>query len=141
MRNYEKTYNSLYAMGGQTTCWSLPFFCEGMIQKVIIKQVGGTPTSFTIDIFNSLRACEGLSSQSSEDNQNPVVDQECYRVFATINGSEGETITLIETSGRSFRNMDGNWTVPVRRIYLQVTPQGNSECAFDVCLGGWTDVG
>lgn len=148
MKVYEKIWRSLQARVGQRTCWELPFFYEGMIQKVVCKQVGGPTTNFTLKVFNSHLPCSGATSRSS-GGADPAgayeADPDMYLVFSPFQGVAGETMTFISTAGRAYRNMDGSQSLPQRKIYVEIDPAGvggaDDDATWDLCLGGWSDVG
>ncbi len=143
MKVYEPVFRSLQAQAGQRTVWTLPFLYEGMIQKVVVKQVDGASSAFSIDIYNSKRIiAHSESSGGGEADGEYTADPEMYRVFETMNAAAGEAVRFIETTGRGYRNADGNQSSPQRKIYVEISiPDGVGPCAFDVCIGGYSDVG
>ena len=146
MRIYERRLCSLSAQLGQTTCWQIGFPPEAYIKRVIVKQTGGAAANFKIVVFNSLIACQP-SASSDGDPDGPsgplkcVSDPDLYVVFPETSGTSGELLQISDSVGRSFRNQDGTYTLPVRKIYLQITPEGSGDATWDVLVGGDTDVG
>jgi hypothetical protein len=64
-----------------------------------------------------------------------------YVVFPATTGTAGEMLEISDSVGRSFRNQDGTYTAPVRKIYVQITPEGSGDAAWDLVIGGDVDVG
>jgi len=143
MKVYERIYQDQRAGAGDRTVWTLPFFYEGMIQKVVVKQASGAPVAFSIDIYNSKNVIDRSTSSGGGDPDGDYVpDPEMYRVFDTMQASAGEVARFLDNNGRGYRNMDGSQSLPDRKIYIEITiPSGSGDLGFDVCLGGWTDVG
>ena len=145
MRIYERTVRSLKARGGERTFWTIGFFCEGFIKKVIVKQTGGPMSDFEVNIYNSIKAARTDSASSGGDQPGGdyAADPETYRVFGPLLGTAGEFMRIDEDWGQGFRNQDGTYTMPVRRIYVQIEIPSNNgqDMTFDVTLGGHTDIG
>lgn len=146
MRIYERRVCSLSAPGGSSTCWEIGFPPEANIKALLIKQVGGTLKDFTVEVFNSIRACNAHSS-SVGDTDGPtgpevcVADPDMYRVFGVQSGTAGKLLEISDNVGRSFRNQDGTYTLPVRKIYVQITPAGSGAATWDVNIRADVDVG
>jgi hypothetical protein len=70
-----------------------------------------------------------------------ISDPELYVVFPTTSGTAGQLFQISDSVGKSFRNQDGTYTVPVRKIYVQITPEGSGDATWDVLIGGDVDVG
>jgi hypothetical protein len=146
MRIYERRLCSLNAPLGVTTCWQVGFPPEAMIKRVIVKQTGGSAANFKITVFNALHACSA-SASSDGDPDGPsgplkcVSDPDLYVVFPETNGTSGELLQISDSVGRSFRNQDGTYTLPVRKIYVQIIPEGSGDATWDLLIGGDTDVG
>jgi hypothetical protein len=64
-----------------------------------------------------------------------------YIVFEPTSGNAGELLQISDSVGRSFRNQDGTYTVPVRKIYVQITPEGSGDATWDLLIGGDVDIG
>lgn len=145
MRIYERRLCSLSAPLGETTCWQIGFPPEASIKRVIVKQTGGTAADFNITVYNSLHACQSASSSDGDpDGSGPlkcIASPEMYIVFPETAGTAGKLLQISDSVGRSFRNQDGTYTVPVRKIYVQITPEGSGDATWDVLIGGDTDVG
>lgn len=146
MRIYERRLCSLVAPCGQVTCWEIGFPPEAQIKRLLIKQTGGTLVNFNVEVFNAKRACQPNSS-SAGDPDGPtgpelcVADPDLYRVFGPVGGTAGKLLEISDSVGKAFRNQDGTYTLPVRKIYVQITPEGSGDATWDIAIGGDIDVG
>lgn len=145
MRIYERRLCSLDAPLGQTTCWEVGFPPEALLKRLLVKQTGGATANFSVTVYNSLHACSsGSSSDGDPDGSGPlqcISSPEMYIVFAPTAGNAGELLQISDSVGRSFRNQDGTYTVPVRKIYVQITPEGSGAATWDLLVGGDVDIG
>jgi hypothetical protein len=64
-----------------------------------------------------------------------------YVVFPPTAGTAGELMEISDNFGRAFRNQDGTYTLPVKKIYVQITPVGSGDATWDLVIGGDVDVG
>jgi hypothetical protein len=116
-----------------------------MIKRLLLKQTGGTLVNFKVTVFNSVKACGDPSSSIGDpDGAGPekcISSPEMYVVFEEQAGTAGEMLKISDSVGRSFRNQDGTYTMPVRKIYVQITPEGSGASTWDLVIGGDTDVG
>jgi hypothetical protein len=146
MRIYERRVCSLSAPCGQTTCWQIGFPPEAQIKRLLVKQTGGSTANFTVTVYNSLAACQPNSS-SIGDSDGPSGPAKCiaspdmYVVFPPTAGTAGELMEISDNFGRAFRNQDGTYTLPVKKIYVQITPVGSGDATWDLVIGGDVDVG
>lgn len=143
-RIYERNIRSLRAPLGGRTVWDIGFPCEAFIQKIIVKQTGGEPADFSLEVYNHAAAARqgSQSSGGDEPTDDYVADPELYKVFDTQHGQAGALLKITDEYGRAFRNQDGTYTAPVRKIYLVISiPVGSGDATWDVAIGGVTDVG
>lgn len=146
MRIYERRLCSLSAPCGQTTCWEIGFPPEASIKRLLVKQTGGTTNDFTVTVYNSIKGCSSPSS-SVGDPDGPSGPQTCtsspemYIVFATTAGTAGKLLEISDSVGKAFRNQDGTYTLPVRKVYVQITPEGSGAATWDLVIGADVDVG
>jgi hypothetical protein len=146
MRIYERRLCSLSAPCGQTTCWEIGFPPEASIKRLLVKQTGGTTNDFSITVYNSIKGCASPSSSSGDpDGPNGPIpcasSPEMYVVFEPTAGTAGNMLQISDAVGRSFRNQDGTYTLPVRKVYVQITPEGTGDATWDLVIGGDVDVG
>ena len=142
MNIYENHYRSVAAPNGSRTNLSLGFFSEGLIKKIVIRQVGGEYNPFSVDVYNSKKAFNADSSSGgSATGGDYAMDPESYRVFPSASGSSGEYLTISDEYGRLFKNQDGPLSDRKRKIYLSIQPQGSGDATWDITISGWSDVG
>lgn len=142
MNIYENHYRSVSAPNGARTNLSLGFFSEGLIKKIIVRQVGGEYNTFNVDVYNSKKAFNSDSSSGgSATGGDYSMDPESYKVFPSASGSSGEYLTISDEYGRLFKNQDGPLSDRKRKIYLSIQPQGSGEATWDITISGWSDVG
>jgi len=144
-RIYERRLCSLVAPLGVTTCWDIGFPPEALIKRLLVKQTGGSTANFKVTVYNSLNGCSQPSSSVGDPDgagpAKPVSSPEMYVVFEESVGTAGDMLKISDGYGRSFRNQDGTYTLPVRKIYVQITPEGSGNATWDLVIGGDVDVG
>lgn len=144
MKNYEKHWTSKAAPGGQRTVWVLPFPSEATLVKLVVKQVGGPASAFTVDIFNSEKAVARSQSSGGEDPDGDYApDPDLYRVCPTISSdAPGKLLKWFDGSEGNYVNMDAAGATNKKRlIYVEIEPASAGDMTFDVALGAVTDVG
>ena len=146
MRIYERRLCSLEAPCGQTTCWEIGFPPEAQLKRLLVKQTGGVTNNFSVTVYNSIKGCSSPSSSIGDPDgpSGPLTctsSPEMYIVFEPTAGTAGKMLVISDTVGRSFRNQDGTYTAPVRKIYVQITPEGSGDATWDLVIGGDVDVG
>jgi hypothetical protein len=147
MRIYERKLTSVRLTNGQPNCVPVGFPPEGSLKRIILKQVGGSLVNFKITVYSALFACEPTMSSSvgDPDGEGPIkpkADPHLYVIFEEQIGTAGELLEILDSVGKSYRNQDTtSWTNPVRKIYLQVTPEGSGSSTWDIGLSADVDVG
>lgn len=144
MKNYEKHWRSRSAPGGQRTVWELPFPSEATLTKLVIKQTGGDVVPFAVDIFNSAKAVSNSQSSGGGDPEGDYApDPDLFRVCRTFSSDiAGKVIKFFDGSEGNYVNMDTeSSTNKVRKIYIEIEPEGTGDKTWDLALGAVTDVG
>jgi hypothetical protein len=115
-------------------CFAIDFPPEGLIKKLIVRQVGGAPVAFTANLYNDL-VC-GISEVGEGSSEVPSTkSKDLAKVIPTQNGTAGNTMEFFSESGYAFRNQRGNWTVPERKIYLEINPTSPSgDTTWEVAI-------
>lgn len=115
-----------------------------LITRIVVRQVGGVLSDFTLDLFSALRACTHSESSGPDDPDNPdtQTDAETFRVLPTLTSSApGELYATYDAGEVAFVNMDvRSWANKKQRIYLEIEPEGSGDMTFDValtCLQGY----
>lgn len=126
--------------GVREICFPIDFPGAGIVTKLIVLQSDGTPTGFTVNLLNR-QICDPTGSESSP-SPGPGVELwpplELAKILPTVNRLAGEVMETFNPHGFRYRNMEGNFSNPVRRIYLLLTlPEALSgPTAWDVAIGG-----
>jgi hypothetical protein len=115
-------------------CFALDFPHEAKITKLVVQQVGGAVRAFAVDLFNRPVCQQGsLSSQSLNMAISPAM---CKVIPTQVQDAGGQSLELFNPDGFTFRNMEGNQTNPVRKIYLQIDPDtAEGDTAWEVAIG------
>lgn len=136
-RPYTKQYRSLAARGGERTVWELNFPSRCVLTQLVVKQVGGVLTPFTVDVFTARVAAVGSQSSGGGDPDGEyAADPDNYRVCDTIDSdSPGRMMRFFDGSEGVFENMDSRSPSLKRyRIYLETEPEGAGDKTYDVTL-------
>lgn len=134
------------AIGAQANWFRLDFFHQGFIDKVVVKQLGGTPTPYIVRIYNSKRPLPpgSLSSGTQDpDGRDPdgiyTDSPETYWVLRPYTMGAGEL--LFDLPHKSYKNMDGKpINVPItpeRFIYVVIEPELDGDSTWDIAIGGY----
>jgi hypothetical protein len=139
-------------------CWDIGFPPEGRITRLIVRQSAGASSALTVNLFDSdvchgyhisdghYEAGYGASSSSLPSSSSPglVQDAAFARIIPEQSVLAGATLELREgkTDGGpwSYRNREGTFTVPVRKVYLNIVVDENAagmefECAIEAEVG------
>jgi hypothetical protein len=140
---YETPVLVVAMQGGQAHCFGIPFPSRVFIKKLIVTQVSGANDPFTVDLYNSSKACAGGSLSESQPHSTGPTDPgrappENYKVIPTQN-NVGYAVELFQTSeGYVFFSHDKPH-IPgqnERRLYVKITAQGVGPKRFAVSVGG-----
>jgi hypothetical protein len=117
-------------------CFEIDFPHEALITKFVVKQNGGTPADFEVDLFNSPVCALGEPGHSESVAPNGLAE-ELARVMPQLSASAGAAAVYQSEDGYPFRNMVGTHVVPVRKIYVRInvdTPA--DDTVWEVAVGG-----
>lgn len=109
---------------GQLTCIRVRSSSEGTLKQLIVLQTGGPAVAFTVELLASkLPFPPGLMP----DTTVPAVPIQLYRVMAPMSGGAGSAAELTPDyqSGWPFHNVDGDYTMNERYIYMVIIPTGS----------------
>jgi len=109
--------------GEGSTCFEIGFPQEGKITRLIVKQADAdaSKTDFTVDLLDR-QVCDvtGESELSLEAADDMTVD--LAKIFPTEAATTaGGAYEYRSAEGMSYRNREGTFTVPVRKVYLQMS--------------------
>lgn len=117
--------NALFVPATETPkCFAIDFPPEGLLKKLIVKQTGGTPKDFRVNVYNDLvvpTEAPGDADPEGGSSEVPAAyPSELAKVLPTQNGTAGQALEVLSDSGYPFRNARGTWSVPERKIYLEI---------------------
>lgn len=151
MKVYERVIEGLEVTHGGPNIFEIPFFSEGFIRRLLVKQYdGGTGfADFHLYIINSDKAFD--HDPSHPDNGLAWDDDKFPDMYTLIKQSDINGQAGFEYYSDShpllFSNQDGSVSDRKRKLYLVIAPtQDPSEASppgayyFNVTIGGWSDV-
>lgn len=124
----------LEAEGGQEVCITIKAPHRGAIRTIKFDQVAGTEADCDFEVYTKAAACPPGSSQSSESlSEASEGPRSAYSIFGEKSRSSGSP--FIETDKTyPFRNQDGTFSVPVRKLYVALRPDGSGAKQFALTL-------
>lgn len=135
-----KPIGGIQVGGGSSVCVPVDFPSRSIISKIICIQNNGTPVAFTIDIFNSENACQGLSESDSEGSDTGGLPPDLYRVTPTLNSqSAGRFLYFTDKDGGvgyEFFSQDHSRLGNKRKLFVKISPEGSGPKEFTLALGG-----
>ena len=128
------------AESGQDNYFEIPFLHRGTINNLRVVQVTGDIDGFNLDLYNSKKPMEeavaNAGGSSSSRSAVATLDDRVYQIIPT----QSTEYDLIEVGDGSqewtFRNVDGTYTNPVRKLYLRLNPEGAGVKVFELSLTG-----
>jgi hypothetical protein len=124
--------------GVTSMCWAIDYPHAASITKLIVKQYSGASVAYSVNIYNRPVcnfAADGSSSMGSE------CTPEVAKVIPTQSEGAGHTLELFETSGYVFRNMEGTFSVPVRKLYLEIVrASAADDSLWEVAIGSRPEI-
>jgi hypothetical protein len=130
-----------------TRCFALAFPPEFNITRVILQQVGGTNRGGNFALYDASPCPEVTGEDGSSESLGAVPNPDLHRVIPIQTFSAGNAAELFAASeggpGWQFANREGTFTVPVKKIYLEIetTSGGTDEATFDFVISGEPAVG
>lgn len=128
LRQWEKTIVSPAVTGGQKVIVECPCPPRCQIEKLIVRQITGTPVNFECDLFSSKQKAQEFVA--GIDDFNRVIPKQ-------VSDSPGKMAKFIDitTAGR-FENRDGGAADKKYKAYLVISPTGSEAgLTFEVTLG------
>jgi len=115
----------------QETCFALRVPHRGIIRTIRFRQISGADAACEVDLYNKEDACPPGSSMSSSGQTEG--DRAMYKVIDTMTLASGGSIELFNQNYQ-YRNQDGTYSVPVRRLYLALTPGTTGTKEWEISL-------
>lgn len=144
MRTYERTVRNLLVPDGERGKFAVGFPSDCTLTRISVKQVGGTATSFTVDLYSNAQNLDPSESSADPDGDgNPPADPDNYRVVRTMpSNSPGELLKYFLGSEGQYLNRDAQGPTNKKRlIYVVIVPEGAGPTTFDLTLACVIDVG
>lgn len=125
---------------GKRKCTAVPFFSEGMVSRVAVQQTSGTAVDFTVEVL-----CSALPYPVGEQiatDPAGVNSVSVYRVIKQLTGIAGAAVETDLEFGGPFHNVDANFTLADRFIYLVIIPTAaGGVTEWDAYISGWQQMG
>jgi hypothetical protein len=132
--------------GVQVRCFEIDFPHAADITKLIVQQATGVATGFRVNLYNQAAACAAAGSSSSSSSSSVAGGASTAlseasalaKVIPTQHQHEpAGAMELFHPQGYSFKNMEGTFTVPIKKIYLElVLDVFATASTWNVALGG-----
>jgi hypothetical protein len=112
--------------GTTSLCFELGFPPAAIINRIVFQQSQGTDVGFTFNLYDS-HVCYTVPSEDSvSEDPLSACDPAMYRVIPTQTGAAGDIVELYDTV-YMYRNRDGSFSVPERKIYAEIVVDDASE--------------
>jgi hypothetical protein len=111
-------------------CFEIGFPPEGDITKLIVQQAadGATLVAFKVNLYDRQVCSIGPLSSESEAADDMTTNIAKIMPTQPVGAWQGAgTELFVNDKEYSYRNREGTWTVPVRKIYLEIVVQDASE--------------
>jgi len=131
----------------EATCVTLPAPMRGVMTRLIIKQVSGTLEGFEARLYDRQDACSDVAESSfsfDADDPNELLESELHQLLETIVVAASGAVAELYERTVAYENRDEADTVALRRksaLYLQVTPTGSNNKAFQIAYTCSVDMG
>ena len=122
MKPYEKHYSFSQASSSTGEVFEMEFPEYSIIKKFVVQQTGGTDISYTATIYNA--------DPSSLSADAKVV----HTVIPEQSAMAGDAVAIFQGDYLAL-NTEGTATVPVRKLYLELTATASDACTCEVALG------
>lgn len=131
--------NELYLPDGEASmCFEIGFPPEGKITRLQVRQSpdDASTYAFQVDLFDR-QVCE-LGSLSSYSEDADTMSVELAKILPTQTANAGEAVN-VTNAGYSYRNREGTYAVPVRKVYLRIGVTGaSSSSSWEVAIAAET---
>ncbi len=118
----------------------VPFFREGYVNRLVVKQTSGDPVVCLVDLLDS-----SIPYPPGEQDAEtaPLDDLELYRIIEPQTVSAGTALIIVSNhSGWVFHNPANSFTDGERAVYLVLQPVDSSgDTEWDVVIAGHCDIG
>jgi hypothetical protein len=131
---YEKQFQ-VEAESGANNFYEIDYPHRGRLSKLMIRQVTGVAEGFEADLYNSARPLQAheAGSHSSASAAESFNDGN-YKILPTQVAAGDASEVFKPEGGYPYRNVDGTYSVPQRKLYLRLEPNGTGTKTFEVAL-------
>jgi len=113
--------------GEKDLCFAIDFPHAADLTKLVVQQVGGTAVGFQVNLFNQQVCAIHAGSESSSALPNSTPEAVAKVIPTQVQHLPGQPIELFHPDGYTYRNMEGTFTVPIKKIYLEITVDSHAE--------------
>jgi len=127
---------TIVATGGESTCVELRVPHRGTIKAVKFNQLSGVEVACAFELFTLRAACppgSDTGSSSSSASASLVNGRDMYSVCGQKSRLAATLFAEFETT-YPYVNQDGTATVPHRRLFLEVIPEGTGVKEYEIAL-------
>ena len=120
-----------------SACFEIQFPPEGKITRLIVKQAADDDLAadFTVDLYDREVCDTVLSGSSVSAGDQDTMTAELAKIIPTQFAAAGDAMELRSGHGYSYRNREGSYTVPVRKVYLNIAPDSVvNESRWEVAI-------
>lgn len=108
-------------------CFIIPFIPAGLLKKLIVKQAGGTPVAFKVNLYNAHVVATEEPGVSSSLVPEDIDKDLCKIIPEQEQTTPGAAMSLFSEDGFAFRNTMGTHSDPRRELYLEIDPTTPSD--------------
>ena len=132
-------YPAISIAAGNLRSVRVPFFSEGNVTQLAVKQTSGVSVDFNVELL-----CSSIPFPTGEAlvATPPAGTVELYRIVPPQSGVAGGSVELVPDNeyGWTFRNVDGDHTLNQRYIYLVIKPVGAAGATeWDAMVIGYSN--
>lgn len=135
----ESEGTQLILPAGETNqCWEIGFPPAGEITRLIVRQSAGASAALTVNLYDTGVCDIGSGESVSIESADPMT-KELAKIIPTQSVTAGNTLELRQGTDNggpwSYRNREGTYTVPVRKLYLGISVAANAAgMEFEVAI-------
>ena len=127
--------------GVTTKVFAIDFPHEGKLCKLTVAQLTGTKETFDVTVYNRnpaniTKPAASYSQVMANAKVMPTNVGNAYSAGVYATTASGAAYEFFDSHGYNYRNMEGTFAVPVRKLYLQITLGGDAGgSTWEVSIG------
>jgi len=122
VKSYEQHYSFSQATSSTSEVYELAFPDQSIIKKFVVQQNGGTAKPFAAVLYNA----DPSSLSAAAKSKFTIIPEQTALAGNAIGIFQGDYLSV---------NVEGDPTVSVRKIYLELTATAVDTCTWEVALG------